>query len=140
VAGNAPGDLAEWNYYVDPTSVDSVLDSGIPITTIPLDATDDVPMTAAWFGSLSDHHTTAAAAAVFDLHAEARPFELGFFFWGELAAAVALDESLVTLEERSVSIDTTGDSAGRTRDDQIRTAWSCASPLTPTGLGSKRSY
>jgi len=118
VAGNAPGGVAEWNYYIDPTSVESVLDSGIPVIMIPLDATADVPMTAGWFGSLSDHHTTAAAGAVFDLHAEARPFELGFFFWDELAAAVALDESLVTLEERAVSIDTAGDSPGRIRDDQ----------------------
>jgi inosine-uridine nucleoside N-ribohydrolase len=117
VPGNAPGGQAEWNYYVDPASVNSVLESGIAVTMIPLDATDHVPMTAAWFGLLSDHHTTAAAGAVFDLHVEARPFELGFFFWDELAAAVSLDESLVTLEERAVSIDIAGDSSGRTRND-----------------------
>ena len=117
VEGNAPGGEAEWNYYIDPVSVASVLKSRIPITMIPLDATDHVPVTEAWFGSLSDHQTTPAAAAVFDLHAEARPFDFGFFFWDELAAAVALDESLVTLEERSVSIKTAGASSGQTLDD-----------------------
>lgn len=117
VDGNAPGGHAEWNYYIDPTSVDVVLRSGIAITMVPLDATDRVPMTEAWFRSLSEHHTTAAAGAVLELHTEARPFELGFFFWDELAAAVAIDESLVTLMERSVSIDTGGESSCRTRDD-----------------------
>ena len=117
VAGNVPDGLAEWNYYIDPASVAVVLDSGLPVTMIPLDATDHVPMTRQWFESLSDHHTTAAADAVLAMQAEARPFELGFFFWDELAAAVAIDESLVTLEQRPVSIDIEGDAAGRIRDD-----------------------
>ena len=117
VAGNAPGGLAECNYSVYPKSVEVVLDYVIPVKIVPLDATDEVPMTEAWLESLSGHHTTAAAGAVLALHAAGRPFDLGFFFWDELAAAVALDESLVTLEQRTVSIDTEGVAAGRTRDD-----------------------
>ncbi len=115
--GNAPGGLAEWNYYIDPTAVATVLDSGIPVTIIPLDATNHVPVTRSWFESLSAHHTTATADAVLDLHTATRPFELGFFFWDELAAAAAIDESLVSLEERTISIDSTGKSAGRIHAD-----------------------
>jgi pyrimidine-specific ribonucleoside hydrolase len=117
VDGNAPGGEAEWNYYIDPAAVLAVLDSGIAVTMVPLDATNHVPVTEAWFRLLSDHHTTPAATAVFDLHTESRPFESGFYFWDELTASVALDQSLVTLEPRSLSIDIGGGSTGRVRED-----------------------
>lgn len=42
VGGNATDDIAEWNYFIDPTAVDVVLRSGIPVTMVPLDATHDV--------------------------------------------------------------------------------------------------
>ena len=38
---------AEWNFYVDPTAANVVFRSGLPITLVPLDATNDVPLNAA---------------------------------------------------------------------------------------------
>jgi inosine-uridine nucleoside N-ribohydrolase len=117
VAGNAPNGAAEWNYAIDPAAVDVVLRSGMPITIVPLDATDQVPVSRAWFDALTRHHTTGAAAAVHGLMAAARPFEHDFFFWDELATLIALDGSLATTEERRVVVETDGPDAGRTRSD-----------------------
>ena len=38
---------AEWNFYVDPIAANVVFRSGLPITLVPLDATNDVPLNAA---------------------------------------------------------------------------------------------
>ena len=36
---------AEWNYYIDPIAAKIVFTSGVPITLVPLDATNKVPLT-----------------------------------------------------------------------------------------------
>ena len=117
VSGNAPNHSAEWNYHIDPTAVEIVFDSGIPITVVPLDATNDVPLTHQWFGELTRHHTTPAATAVHDLLSATPGWELGFSFWDELAAAVVVDPTLVTFEDRKIVVVTDGELAGRTRTD-----------------------
>jgi inosine-uridine nucleoside N-ribohydrolase len=38
------GPLAEFNYYVDPEAVDIVMRSGIPVTIVPLNVTETVPL------------------------------------------------------------------------------------------------
>ena len=53
VDGNAPNGTAEWNYFVDPQAVATVLDSGVRTTIVPLDATDNVPVTRAFFDRLT---------------------------------------------------------------------------------------
>jgi inosine-uridine nucleoside N-ribohydrolase len=132
VAGNAPNGTAEWNYAADPTAVSIVLAAGWPITIVPLDATDRVPVTRAWFEQLARHHVTAAATAVHGLMDAARPFETGFFFWDELTAAVVLDESLVTLDERTVAIVTAGSDRGALRPDPDGAAVRIASAVDTT--------
>ncbi len=69
VEGNATNGVAEWNYFIDPSAVDIVLRSGIPVTMVPLDATNSVPVTKAWFDALTGNRVTAAADAVHDLFA-----------------------------------------------------------------------
>ena len=113
VDGNAPNHSAEWNYYIDPTAVEVVLESAIPVTVIPLDATNFVPVTWDWFVELTTHNTTPAATVVHDLLAATPAWDLGFDFWDELTAAAMLDPTLVTYEDRTVSVITEGEGAGR---------------------------
>ncbi len=116
VAGNAPGGVAEWNYYIDPTAVSRVLESGLSVSMVPLDATNHVPVTKRWFYALSRHHLTEAARIVFDLWEANRPFEFpGFYFWDELAAFAAVDETVVTWETHELFTDTEGPFAGEVR-------------------------
>ncbi|MGI9645590.1 MAG: nucleoside hydrolase [Ilumatobacteraceae bacterium] len=122
VDGNAENGAAEWNYYIDPTSVDVVLRSGLPVTMVPLDATNHVPVTNAWFAALTGHRTTIAANVVHDLFAASRPWEFGFFFWDELAAAVAFDDRAATFEEHPIAIELAGPEQGRTRIDTTGTS------------------
>lgn len=126
VAGNAPNGTAEWNYAIDPTAVSIVVDSDIPLTLVPLDATDDVPVDADWFAELQARHTTPAANAVHDLFEANRPWDFGFYFWDELTAAIAVDESLAAIADRSLEIVIDGDDAGRTLPvadgDRVRVA------------------
>lgn len=117
VEGNASNSAAEWNYFIDPTAVDVVLRSGIAVTMVPLDATNAVPVTRAWFDDLTVHHTTAAANVVHELSEASRPFQFEFFFWDELAAAAAFDPTLVTFDDQSIVIDLDGPEQGRTRVD-----------------------
>ena len=117
VAGNAPNGTAEWNFAVDPAAVSVVLDSGAPVTMVPLDATDDVPVTREFFDLLETQQDTAAATAIYDLMNATKPFDNGFFFWDEFTAALVFDD-LSSISDMNVSVVTTGNNAGRTERDE----------------------
>ena len=125
VPGNVTrNEVGEWNIWVDPTAAAVVFASGIPVTLVPLDATNHLPTNSAFFSALDGAATRPAATLVRDAIAK-NPFWLsgdGFFFWDELAAAVLVDESLVTFEDhRLVVDDDTRENKGWTRDDQSGT-------------------
>ncbi len=56
VPGNLLGlvenDAAEWNIYVDPHAAQLVVESGAPVTFVPLDVTNTVPLTWDFYGHL----------------------------------------------------------------------------------------
>jgi len=100
---------AEWNTWVDPVAADRVLGAGYPVTVVPLDATNDVPVTSIHVNALEPYQATAVAETVNDLMQSIRDVETGsVYFWDQLNAAVVLDESLVTVEDRVVSVITDG--------------------------------
>ncbi|NOH04924.1 MAG: SnoaL-like domain-containing protein [Chloroflexi bacterium] len=92
--------VAEWNIYVDPRAANLVFNSGAPITLVPLDATNDVPATTRYYKTLEAHRSTAEAGFVYDLmDANLGMIQSGgTYFWDELAAAIATDESLATFK------------------------------------------
>lgn len=102
---------AEWNIYSDPHAARLVFESGAPITLVPLDATNDVPVTPEFVAALDAAMTTPEAEFVSIILANNAESIAGggYFFWDPLAAVVMSDPSLVTLTPRDVTvIDTPG--------------------------------
>ena len=99
VGDHDASDPFEWNAFADPSAVEAVLATDVPIDLVPLDATDDVPVPA----DLADRLATDHAAAGADLMDELllrNPGRLdasqGQQLWDELAALSLSDQDLVT--------------------------------------------
>jgi pyrimidine-specific ribonucleoside hydrolase len=127
VPGNLQGGMrtdnaaAEWNIYVDPQAAALVIASGVPITLIPLDATNHAPLTLDFFTAVSGDRATPEAEFLYQILYK----QIGFvgsgywFFWDPLAAVAATDERVVTIEDRTLSVITAdGDELGRTLSDE----------------------
>lgn len=120
VPGNVfDNDVAEFNIWVDPVAAREVLASGVEITLVPLDATNEVPVTAFFADALARTHLTPEAETVNALF-EAQPSLLSgtYFFWDPLAAALFVDPDLATLERRTIDVlEGPRGSHGQTVDD-----------------------
>ena len=106
--GNVPASpTAEWNAWLDPLAVASVLASGWPLRIVGLDATNQVPLTPADLA-----HLPALAADI--LRAEADSLAAGrYFAWDPLAAAVLIDPALARWEHAALGVRTQGPENGR---------------------------
>jgi pyrimidine-specific ribonucleoside hydrolase len=111
---------AEWNIYADPHAARLVFDSGAPITLVPLDATNEAPVTPEFVEQLATGTTPETAFIHEALGGSAESIENGtYFFWDPLAAAVLTNSELVTFEMRNVTvIDEPGPDYGRTQPDE----------------------
>lgn len=98
--------VAEWNIYIDPLSANLTLASGAPVTLVPLDATNHVPITRRFYNTLKEWQDTPAARFMFDvLTAELEFVESGGLqFWDSFTAAVATDETLARIEPREIVV------------------------------------
>jgi pyrimidine-specific ribonucleoside hydrolase len=116
VPGNVSGkDGPEWNIYVDPHAANLVLDSKAPVTLVPLDATNHVPITSTFYASLKENHAAPAADAVYKMFsASTSMYTGGMYFWDPLTAAVLTDESLASIETRDIHVVEDGTETGRT--------------------------
>lgn len=126
VAGNADPDFdgenvaAEWNFYVDPQAAAGVLSSGAPITLVPLDVTNAVPLSEGFYSRLEGDRTTAVAEFVYRTLAamEERIRSGSYYFWDPLAAALATEPGLGSFQEMAlVVIVADGAESGRTVQD-----------------------
>lgn len=95
-----PNYVAEWNIWVDPHAADIVFKSGIPITLIPLDATNEVPTNEAFRTRLQSVMRTPEAEIV---HQFIRP-DFGAYFWDQLTAVALTDPSVVTFEWHYIEV------------------------------------
>ena len=99
--------VAEWNIYVDPVAAKAVLDAGIRVTLVPLDATNHAPATGAFAARLRDDATTPGAKFANDVLTQlSGAIASGsYYFWDPFAAAVLVDESLTSFETRGLSVE-----------------------------------
>jgi len=109
---------AEWNMYVDPHAAALTLRSGAPITFVPLDATNQVPLTKAFYDRMTRDHAAPAATFVYQVLGKLSD-RIGsgpYWFWDPLTAAICADESLATYTEQRVAVsEEEGPSVGATR-------------------------
>ncbi|BCA94074.1 hypothetical protein TUM19329_04350 [Legionella antarctica] len=102
--------VAEWNIYADPKAADIVFSSTIPITLVPLDATNQVPMTKEFFDSLI-HKQQPALKLIYqmlkklidDLSMET--FLQQFCLWDPLAAMICIDPQIAITERMLLAVD-----------------------------------
>jgi inosine-uridine nucleoside N-ribohydrolase len=107
---------AEWNIYNYPEAADEVFQSGVPITLVPLDATNSVPITYEFLGRLALQNSSSTSRLAYDMWQVAKPdIDKGFYhFWDTLTAAVMLDDSFVTVERLPLRVIIEPPSQGRT--------------------------
>jgi inosine-uridine nucleoside N-ribohydrolase len=81
---------AEWNIYADPLAARFVFETGVPITMVPLDATNYVPVSMPFFQRLQQHHPTRAGTFTFNIFYINQGWiqSGGYYLWDTLAAAV----------------------------------------------------
>jgi inosine-uridine nucleoside N-ribohydrolase len=114
-------DVAEWNIYVDPYAAKVVLESGAPITLVPLDATNQAPLTPAFYNRVEDNHSSPEASFVFEVLTRMHGFieSGGYYFWDPLTAAILTDGTLADFQTRRlVVVEAEGPESGRTKPAQ----------------------
>jgi inosine-uridine nucleoside N-ribohydrolase len=120
VPGNVEGhERAEYNLWIDPAAAQEVLRSSAPVTLVPLDATNQVPVTPYVHEALARaHYATPEATLVYDLMNATGMHTGGQYFWDPLAAAAVGDRVPLRYRTEGLSVVTRGDERGRlTRGD-----------------------
>jgi pyrimidine-specific ribonucleoside hydrolase len=111
---------ADWNIYVDPRAAAIVLQSGAPITVIPLDATNHVPVTTNFIDRLKDERETPEARFAYEVLTQTQYSNFirsgGYYLWDAIAAAILTDNSLAAFETRNLTVvEEEGNQSGRTQ-------------------------
>lgn len=110
-----------------------------PITLVPLDATNDVPVTAAAYAELAQDHSAAGADVVFEMLAR-NPFLVGEgnYFWDSPAATQLITPALATFEDATLRVDGSGADSGRlVRDRRARPSGTrCGQTPPPSSASS----
>ncbi|HKW97402.1 MAG TPA: nucleoside hydrolase [Bryobacteraceae bacterium] len=109
---------AEWNLFVDPVAAERVFAAGARIRLIPLDATNEVPVDAAFLRNLGAQAQTPLGRFVHDLVARECDFQDGAtcYAWDALAAAALVDPSVVRMRPLAIEIKQSPPEAGRTEE------------------------
>jgi purine nucleosidase len=117
VRGNVEEDghdgSAEWNVYADAPAFKTVMESRIPIKLIPLDITNELPITKEFLAKLENQADNSRACALaHKLWSLVKGFD--YYFWDTVTAACAIAPSLFTFKEIKIDVSTSGKSNGRT--------------------------
>lgn len=98
--------VAEYNIHIDAKAADQVLSSGVPITFIPLDTAEHVPITKEFFQELSDNRETPCANFVYEV---IKPYSnlsnrTRSTFWDPLAAVLVAHPEVATYRDLKLTI------------------------------------
>ena len=114
VPGNT-GPVAEFNYFVDPEAAHKVLNSGIPVTVIPLDVTHQVVLMRKEMEYRAARRANNVAMAVLKMtrdymlyHQDTQGFNGGYLH-DPMAVAVAVNPALVKTRRTHVDVESKGE-------------------------------
>ncbi len=137
VNGMTADDPLEWNAYADPSAVSAVFASDVPVSIVPLDATDDVPVPPDLATRLESDHKAGGADLVYELVVRypdrLRP-EFGQQLWDELAALALPDPGLVTWEDATLGAEESGRLVRVTDGRPVRVAMAADRPAVEAAL------
>ena len=113
VPGNT-GPVAEFNYFVDPDAAHIVLNSGVPLTVIPLDVTHQVVVMRREMEYRAKRRASLAALAILKMteaymryHLDTQGFNGGYLH-DPMAVGVAIDPTLVKTRNVHVDVESKG--------------------------------
>jgi len=100
VAGNAYNDAAEFNWWADPEAVKIVLRAAIPKVIVPLDLTNNVPLTKPVYQQIANHQPATPITKLFaDAYAPffgSGPPPFPLYIWDTTALAYLVDPTFAT--------------------------------------------
>jgi len=110
----SPTQTSEWNFYVDPLAAATVFSSDLPITLIPLDATNQVPVKIPFIDRFTKMARCPVGRMTTQVLDAVRPHaqEGVFYAWDPLAAVYLAHPDVVKLSRFPVSIEASGPNAG----------------------------
>ena len=122
VSGNAKihNPDAEWNIYIDPYAANVILESGIPIVLVPLDATNCIPITMDFFNQIKNGRNNSSSQFIYNILLKQEQFihSGNYYFWDPLAAAILTDESIASFQAMNLKvIETEGPESGKMEKD-----------------------
>ena len=113
IAGNGHSTSAEWNVFADPQAAAQVFDSGIQIYLVPLDATNQVALTAQ--DTPQWRHGGQAANSAADMYDMLLKSSASMGAWDLMTAAIMLDPALCDFQPLHLDVITdAGDNQGQT--------------------------
>ena len=115
-------DKAEWNLYIDPLAASIVFRSTIPITLVPLDLTNQVPVDRIFYEKIKrEQHSKERQFLYAMLRGnEKEIINAQWYFWDVLSAVILSDESLVTMANKKLEIALEESEMGTTRINNVK--------------------
>jgi pyrimidine-specific ribonucleoside hydrolase len=115
---------AEWNIFVDPVAAARVFASGVALRVVPLDATNQVPVTMEFLESFRKRARAPLARVVAQvLESDRSHIQGGYFYaWDPLAAVALIEPQVLATERLHIEVRTSGAEEGRTAEVATRSA------------------
>jgi inosine-uridine nucleoside N-ribohydrolase len=112
--------VAEWNIYIDPLAAQKVFRSGIPLTLIPLNATNAVQITEEFTQRFKRYAKSPEAKFMDRIFDKNKEFVASgeYYFWDPLAAAIAVNPELC-MHYEMLSLDVMAEYAEDTPGDDF---------------------